>query len=499
MKAERRGLWMAAALVALVGMGVAGCGSSDKKDQGATKNNAAVEGQKSAGPGKGRLLLYLDEAGHLASVDPNTGERREIADLLVKPGGLAVRSSGLALFQAKGKVNEDGDEEEPDGRLVIVDANDGTVTRTIALKSGGGEEGDGAGDPEDLSFVEAMRSRGVGKRFVMIPTEAGTLLVDLEKRTAIDLTATLGAAGEVAVANSFSRDERWGMITLQEKGLFLFSTEDPAKHTPIDGRSLGFSPDSKLLFVYDFKDDGSGTVWARPVDGGNPFVYADGDVEFRGSVGQSVVVAEPAALYLSNKPGDRRPLDLPYDREKDDGTYVIPIGSAGRGLIALGSKEEPRWALVDENEAKMTPLPGLDNLERAEISDDRVLFVGGFNQEAYVATTYAVLDIANGQVTPIATWDPAGAKGPFPVPSPDIRSVAITYSREGEQGSRVVILKPGEDVTELEGGLGGWAPDGSAVLLIRRVGDAAHTVLVDLATKKEKDLGPGYGGVWTVS
>ena len=39
MKAERRGLWMAAALVALVGMGVAGCGSSDKKDQGATKNN----------------------------------------------------------------------------------------------------------------------------------------------------------------------------------------------------------------------------------------------------------------------------------------------------------------------------------------------------------------------------------------------------------------------------------------------------------------------------
>lgn len=50
---------------------------------------------------------------------------------------------------------------------------------------------------------------------------------------------------------------------------------------------------------------------------------------------------------------------------------------------------------------------------------------------------------------------------------------------------------------ELDGAVAAWAPDGSAVLLGRFVGEKPHMFLVDLATKKEKDLGPTYGGVWT--
>ena len=37
------------------------------------------------------------------------------------------------------------------------------------------------------------------------------------------------------------------------------------------------------------------------------------------------------------------------------------------------------------------------------------------------------------------------------------------------------------------------------MLLVRVVDDKPRVIVVDLATKKEKDLGPGDGGVWTVS
>ena len=136
MRAERRRLRKAIAVVALMGLAVAGCSGSDKEDEGATKSDAAAKGQKPDGPGNGQLLIFLDEAGHLASVDPKTGKSREIADLVVERGGLAVHSSGLALFQLRGKPDEDGNEQEPDGRLVIVDANGASATPTIALKSG---------------------------------------------------------------------------------------------------------------------------------------------------------------------------------------------------------------------------------------------------------------------------------------------------------------------------------------------------------------------------
>jgi hypothetical protein len=32
-----------------------------------------------------------------------------------------------------------------------------------------------------------------------------------------------------------------------------------------------------------------------------------------------------------------------------------------------------------------------------------------------------------------------------------------------------------------------------------RASEKPHMIVVDLGTKKEKDLGPGYGGVWTTS
>ena len=495
MRAERRRLWKAAAVVALVGLGVTGCGSSGKKDKGAAENNAAG-GQKPAGPGNGRVLIILDQTGRLAAFDAMTGDRHEIADAFVKSGGLALPVGGLALFQARGKPDEDGDEGEPDGRLVIIDAAGATVTPTIALKTRGD---DSSGEPRDLQFFNALRESGGGRRFAMIPTDAGTLLVNLEKRSAVELTEVLGEPGTLGFTTRFSKDERWGIIGLQDKGLVLFSTDDPAKHTAIDGSSLGFSADSKVLFVDKPTRDGPGKVWGVPVDGGGEVVFAEGDIRFRGSVGNSVAVAEPTALYLSNKAGDRRPLDVPYNREEDEDTFVIPMGTGSRGFLVTGDEEDRRWALVDETEAKVTPLPALDKFSIFQISDERVLFAGAQNEEAQTPTSFAIFDIASGKVTPAATWDPAGAQVPYSQPSPDGRSVALPYSREGEQGSRTAILTPGEGLQELEGGFAAWAPDGTAVLLVRRVGDGPHMIAVDLATKKEKDLGPGFGGVWTAS
>ena len=497
MRAERRRLWKAVAVLALVGVGVTGCGSSDKKDE-ATKSNTGVESQQQGGSGNGRVLIILDEAGHVASVDPKTGDRREIADVLVIPGGRAVSSSGLALFQAKGKENEDGEEEEPDGRLVIIDASSGKATPTIALKSAGGEYGDGAGEPEGLPIALAMREAGGGKRFVMIATSAGTLLANLKERRAIELTKVLGGKGEPGPSAKLSPDEQWGIITLEDKGMVLFSTDDPAKHRVIDGRSLGFSSNSKLLFVYDITEGRPGKVWAQPVDGGDPIVYAEGDVEFRGMVGSSVVVAEPNALYLSSRPGDRRPLDIPYNREEEDeDKYVIPIGSGGRGLMFSGDRDDRRWALVDEGDGKITPLPALDKLSLLDPFEERVVFGGGFNQNN-VPSNYAVLEVAAGNVTPLATWDSTGKTGGQPLPSTDGRSVAISYAREDDLVSRTAIFKAGEGVVELDGSVTAWAPDGSAVILGRLVDDKPHMFVVDLATKKETDLGEGFGAVWTL-
>ena len=497
MRAQRRRVWKAVAVVALVGVGVTGCGSSDKKEEGATKSNAAAEGQKPAGPGNGRLLIILDEAGRLASVDPQTGDRREIPDTFVAPGGLAVRSGGLALFQAKGKPDEDGEEEEPDGRLIIIDANGATATPTIDLKSRGGQYGDGAGDPEDLRLAIALREPGGGKRFVLVPTNAGTLLVNLEKRSTVDITELFGAPGEYGTNPRFSPDEKWGIVDLREKGLVLFSTDDLAKHSVIDGSSLGFSADGKTLVVYKTPRDGPGKVWGVPVEGGADIVYAEGDIHFRGWLGNSVLIAEPNALYLSSKPGDRRPLDMPFDRENDD-VYVSPIGTGERGLMFSGEQDDGHWALLDGNEAKVTPLPALDKFKMLERNDQRILFASGYNEEAQVSGSYALFDTASGQITPAATWDPAGTKGGYPLPSPDARSVAIPYFRENEQGSHVVVVTPGQGVTELDGFFGSWAPDGSAILIGRVVGDKPHMFVVDLATKKEKDLGEGFGAVWTL-
>jgi hypothetical protein len=497
MRATRRGLGKAVAVVALVGVGVTGCGSSGKKDA-ARKNSAAVDGRQQAGPGNGRVLIILDEAGRLASVDPQTGDRREIAGAFVALGGLAVRSSGLALFQATGKPDEDGEEGEPDGRLVIVDATGGTATPTIALKSKGGEYGDGAGDPEDLPIVAALREAGGGTRFVMIPSTAGTLFVNLEKRSAIDLTETLGAPGEYGTNPRFSRDEKWGIVDLREKGLVLFSTDDPAKRSLIDGGPLGFSADGKTLLVHKTPRDAPGKIWGVPVEGGADVVYAEGDIQPRGLVGNSVLVAEPTTLYLSRKPGDRRPLNIPFDRENDD-AYVLPIGTGELGLMFSGDQDDGHWALIDGNEATVTPLPALDKFKVLERNDERIMFTGGYNEEAQVSGTYAIYDLASGQITPAVTWDPAGTKGGFPVPSPDARSVAIPHYREDDTNSRLVVVTPGQGITEVTGGFAGWAPDGSAVIIGRPVGDEPHMFVVDLATKKETDLGVGYGAVWTRS
>ena len=422
MRADRRTLRKAVAVVALVGVGATGCGSSDKEDGAAAKSGAAVDGRKSTGPANGRILIILDQAGHLASVDPKTGDRRDIADVFVERGGLAMKSSGLALFQAKGKPSEDGDDEVPDGRLVIIDANGGTGTPTIGLKRKGGEYGDGKGDPEELPIFTALRESGGGKRFAMIAAQNGTLLVNLEKRSAVDLSAALGAPGQYGATTRFSSDERWGIVHLPEIGLVLFSTDDPAKHTAIDGSSVGFSADGKLLFADKPTRDGPGKVWGVPVEGGSDVVFAEGDIRFRGSVGNSVVIAEPTALYLSNKPGDRRPLDMPYNREEDDDTFITPIGTGHRGLMILGDSDNERWALVDENDAKVTPLPSLDKFQPIQVTEDRILFEGNLNEEANVGTAYAVLDVASGNVSPVGTWDPTGTRGASPsLPSTGVR------------------------------------------------------------------------------
>jgi hypothetical protein len=322
--------------------------------------------------------------------------------------------------------------------------------------------------------------------------------VNLEKRTAIDLTETVGAAGKRAQQTKLSPDERWGYINLSEKGLVLFSTEDPAKHSVIDGEPLNFSPDGKSLFVYKFTENGPARVWAQPVEGsGDPVVYAEGDIEFRGTVGNSVVVAEPTTLYLASRPGDRRPLNIPYERGKDDDYYMNPIGTGGRALMFSGDREDRRWAVVDEAEAKVTPLPVLDKFDLVQMVDERIVFGGGFNQDVSAYGAFAILEIASGSVTPAATWDPAGTYGGLPVPAPDGRSVAVSFGREGEGGHHSLILKPGEGVMELNASISAWAPDGTAVLAVRLVDDKPHMFVIDLATKQEKDLGPGFGGFWT--
>ena len=166
-------------------------------------------------------------------------------------------------------------------------------------------------------------------------------------------------------------------------------------------------------------------------------------------------------------------------------------------MMFSGSLQDRRWALVDENEVKVTPLPALDKFTVVNASEDRILFASGYDEDARAASTFALLEVATGTVTPVATWDPAGTNAGPPVASPDGRSVAISYGREGERGARSILIKPGEGVTEFDGGIEAWAPDGSAVLLVRVVDDKPHMIVVDLGTKREKDLGPGYGGVWT--
>ncbi|HZI37990.1 MAG TPA: hypothetical protein VFF24_06760 [Acidimicrobiia bacterium] len=139
----------------------------------------------------------------------------------------------------------------------------------------------------------------------------------------------------------------------------------------------------------------------------------------------------------------------------------------------------------------------LDEFDLVQMADERIVFGGGFNQEAGAYGAVAILEIASGTVTPAATWDPAGTYGGQPVPAPDGRSVAVSFSREGEGGNHSLILKPGEGVTELNASISAWAPDGTAVLAVRLVDAKPHMFVIDLATKQEKDLGPGFGGFWT--
>lgn len=77
--------------------------------------------------------------------------------------------------------------------------------------------------------------------------------------------------------------------------------------------------------------------------------------------------------------------------------------------------------------------------------------------------------------------------------------MALSYDREADQSYHVKIIKPGEGETDLDGSFAGWSPDGSAILLVRIIDEKPRMFVIDLATKKEKDLGPGFGGVWTAS
>ena len=104
-----------------------------------------------------------------------------------------------------------------------------------------------------------------------------------------------------------------------------------------------------------------------------------------------------------------------------------------------GSEEDRRWALVDESEAKVTPLPALDKFTVVNVTEKRILFASGYNEDARAASTFALLDVPSGAITPVATWDPAGTNAGPPIASgsaPWMRVTASTHWSSQSSKSR---------------------------------------------------------------
>ncbi|MGH9002921.1 MAG: hypothetical protein ACRDYV_07310, partial [Acidimicrobiia bacterium] len=296
-----------------------------------------------------------------------------------------------------------------------------------------------------------------------------------------------------------SPDERHLIAIGQDTLVFRTDDPDDVQRLPRELAGATFAPDGQTMFSTRHRE-GESAVVRVPVGGGDPEVLAEGDdLRSLGTVGNSVVIQDGTDIFLTEKPGDRRVIKSDVSEDLD---LLVASRTPGEHAVLEARSEgedgdkTSTWAMIDGTGSSLVEHPELNGFHPVP-TDGRSVVLSSVDltesrDPATGPVTLAVLNASTGVVTTATIPDPAG---PSVQQSPDGTVTAVSLRRPESKSPVTLIIGAGTEA-ETAGQFAGWAPDGSALLVISLVDGQPHAMVASLDGKVQTDLGPAFNAVW---
>lgn len=366
-------------------------------------------------------------------------------------------------------------------------------------------------------FDEPLGGRGLYPSYPVYPApsdryallgEGGlvSFLVDLERATALDLSAFAGEDRYFQVAALTPDGRRLVLgnglsivvvdLDTMKVGRTLAALADAGIRSP------QLAPDgSRVAFAQRSGEDGAATIRVAHLDG-EPAIVADipgGFASLRWTSDDALLVV---TIDDSDSTIDR--LDVATGRTTPVGVVAgVPadvqvLAHGTRALVSSEPVDARIWSLLDVAADRLIGLPELDGMISLgpAVRDARAVLLGpdDYTGTGQAGERYAVLNTATGTVT--TTVDRLLDQfHTIPVFSPDLRSVTIGVT--GPAGDQLWLLDMvGGDLATISDHLGAqFSPDGRHVLT-RKIGRGNPLEIRDLAGDVVRELGAYDQGWW---
>ncbi len=376
-----------------------------------------------------------------------------------------------------------------DGRIVIVDAN----ARELDIVAFPGE-------PDEIGDVGILRGLSLGgERFMVVAAGSSDAvgILDLDDREIRVINDAVNADTEPQVL-SFDDDEARALVFDGEAATWVVPTDNPDDAVRFaDVEAAEFTPDGSAIIAERSTDEGSEVV-RIPVDGGDEEALTTG-ADLLGVVGDRVL------MNGSDDDGDAVVFVAPADGgdlERVDGVASVSVvveGESGRALVATGDFSDPgtrRWFWLDADAARVDPINELDGFG----------FFAPDGVAAFDPTPAHAVLLGEGRLAVANLADRGVEVTRFEeLEGIDEQNVDLRVAGNGRAAALVgdgfvgLFDIEGGDHRELDGSFSAFAPDGSAVLVVRSRGDRNVTVMVPTGGGEDQALEGGSFPEWTLA